>query len=70
VFVIIKAGTLQTWRSKKYTSHDYSNSDPETFVTKVQEALNELAIDQTKPSEALDLGILLLNQHLKKQAHI
>jgi len=35
--------------------------DPGTFVTKIQEALNHHQIDQTKPSEALDLGIQLLN---------
>jgi len=36
----------------------------------VQATLNQLQIDQTKPSEALDLGISSLNRHLKEQAPI
>ena len=55
---------------KKYTKHDYSKFDPETFVTKVQETLNQLQIDQNKPSEALDLGISCLNGYLKEQAPV
>jgi len=47
---------------KKYTKHDYSKFDSETFVTKVQETSNQLQIDQNKPSEALDLGILCLKE--------
>ena len=60
----------QAWKSKKYTKHDYSKFDSETFVTKVQETLNQLQIDQNKPSEALDLGILCLNRYLKEQASV
>ena len=41
----------------------------ETFVTKVQETLNQLQIDQYKPSEALDLGILCLNQSVSLFMH-
>ena len=32
--------------------------------------MNQLQIDQTKPSEALDLSILSLNRHLKEQAPV
>jgi len=70
VFVLIKTKPLQKWKSKKYTKHDYSKFDSETFVTKVQETLNQLQIDQNKPSEALDLGILCLNRYLKEQAPV
>ena len=51
---------FQAWKSKKYTKHDYSKFDSETFVTKVQETLNQLQIDQNKPSEALDLASYVL----------
>ena len=55
---------------KKYTKHDYSKFDSETFVTKVQETLNQLQIDQNRQSEALDFGILCLNRYLKEQAPV
>ena len=70
VFVLIKSKPLQKWMSKKYTKHDYSKFDSETFITKVQETLNQVQIDQSKPSEALDLGILCLNRYLKEQAPV
>jgi len=70
VFVFIKSKPLQKWKSKKYTKHDYSKFDSETFLTKVQETLNQLQIDQTKPSESLDLGILCLNRYLKEQVPV
>jgi len=68
VFVFIKSRPLQKWKSKKYTRHHYSKFDSETFVTKVQETLNQLQIDQTKPSEALDFSISYLSRSLKEQA--
>jgi len=68
VFVFIKSWPLQKWKSKKFTRHDYSKFDSETFVTKVQETLNQLQINQTKSSEALDLGILCHNRYLKERA--
>ena len=70
VFVLMISKPLQKWKSKKYTKHDYSKFDSETFVTQVQETLNQLQIDQNKPSEALDLGILCLNRYLKEQAPV
>jgi len=41
-----------------------------SFVTKVQETLNQLQTDQTNPGEALDLGILCLNWYLKEQVPV
>jgi len=32
--------------------------DPKSFATKVQDVLNEIPINQTKPSEALDQWFL------------
>jgi len=46
------------------------NLTQKLFLTKVQETLNQLQIDQNKPSEALDLGILCLNRYLKEQAPV
>ena len=68
VFVFIKSWPLQKRKSKKFTRHDYSKFDSETFVTKIQETLNQLQINQTKLSEALDLGILCPNRYLKERA--
>ena len=39
VFVFIKSKPLQKWKSKKYTKHDYSQFDSETFVSKVQKMI-------------------------------
>ena len=48
--------------------HDYYNFNAENFVTEVQEALDNLPINQSNPCETLDSGILMLEQCLDEQA--
>jgi len=54
VFVLIKLKISNKWKLKSCNKHDYSNFNAENFVTKVQEALDNLPINQSNPCETLD----------------
>jgi len=58
----IKSKISKTW--------NYSNFNAENFVTKVQEVLDNLPINQNNPCETLDSGIFLPEQCLNEQAPI
>ena len=70
VFVSIKSKISKKWNLKSCNGHDYSNFNAENFVTEVQEALDNLPINQSNPCETLDSGILILEQCLNEQAPI
>jgi len=70
VFVSIKSKISKKWSSKSCNKHDYSNFYTENFVTELQEALDNLPINQRNPCETLDSGILILEQCLNEQAPI
>ena len=50
--------------------HDYSSLNAENFVTEVQEAIDNLPINQSNPCETLDSGFVMLEQCLNEQAPI
>jgi len=68
VFVSIKSKISKKWKLKSCNRHDYSNFNAENFVTEVQEALDNLPINQSNPCEALDSGILMLEKCHNEQA--
>ena len=70
VFVSINSKIFKKWDLKSCNRHDYSNFNAEHFVTEVQEALDNLPINQSNPCETLDSGILMLEQCLNEQAPI
>jgi len=70
VFVSIKSKISKKWNLKSCNRYDYSNFNAENFVTEVQEALDNLPINQSNPCETLDSGILMLEQCLNEQAPI
>ena len=61
---------LKKWNLKSCNRHDCSNFNAENFVTEVQEALDNLPINQSNPCETSDSGILMLEQCLNEQAPI
>ena len=67
VFVSIKSKISKKWNLKSCNRHDDSNFDAQNFVTEIQEALN-LPNNQSIPCEALDSGILILEQCPNEQA--
>ena len=70
VFVSIKSKISEKWNLKSCNRHDYSNFNAENFVTEVQEALDNLPINQSNPCETLDSGILMLEQGFNEQTPI
>ena len=68
VFVSIKSKIPKKWTLKSCNRHDYSNFNAENFVTDVQEASDNLPINQSNPRETLDSGILMLEQCVNEQA--
>ena len=66
VFVSIKSKMSKKWNLKSRNKHDYSNFNAENFVTEVQEALDNLPINQSNPCETLYSGILILEQCLNR----
>ena len=70
VFVSIKSKISKKWNLKSCNRHDYSNFNAKNFVTEVQEASDNLPINQNNPCETLDSGILMLEQCLNEQATI
>jgi len=70
VFVSFKSKISKKWNLKSCNRHDYSKFNAENFLTEVQEALDNLPINQSNPCETLDSGILILEQCLNEQAPI
>ena len=54
VFVSIKSKISKKWNLKSCNRHDYSYFNAEIFLTEVQEALDNLPINQSNPCEILD----------------